>query len=239
METTAEIITKLFRGLSKMNIELSIDDGYTLDVDFAYRLADIGIRATFYVPRYNSEGIATIGSSELREISALGHAIGAHTYNHVYLNRLDLETARYEIYQGKSYLEDVLGKDIDLFCLPGGKFPTHKEILHEFGFRRVRTTKNLIFYDDNSSFFQHTSFQFYPHRNLTVLKNLLDDITIDRLRGFITYQKFRTNKRLPSVKPNSISLKNNLNIHIWCHSWELERLSIVDEYFCLIKKLFK
>ena len=84
-------------------------------------------------------------SDELRRLHASGMAIGAHTVDHPILARCSPETARQEICEGRTALEDLLDERIRLFAYPNGKIGTdytreHVEIVRELGFDAAVST---------------------------------------------------------------------------------------------------
>jgi peptidoglycan/xylan/chitin deacetylase (PgdA/CDA1 family) len=122
---------------------LSLDDNYrswlrTLPVFERYQ-----VRATFYVNswpfrdrvsetdvrRYLKnlgltnvalEQETTLSTAELREISAAGHTIGAHTHTHPVLTTLPQGAAREEIRICKEELASLLGRPTEHFAYPFG-----------------------------------------------------------------------------------------------------------------------
>jgi peptidoglycan/xylan/chitin deacetylase (PgdA/CDA1 family) len=59
--------------------------------------------------------------AQIREWLAAGHQIGSHTTTHPNLKRVDLATAREEIFGSKKKLEDMFGLSVRHFCYPSGK----------------------------------------------------------------------------------------------------------------------
>ncbi len=60
---------------------------------------------------------------ELREISERGFEIGAHTVRHPNLQALSADSARQEMQDSKSEIEDRLGRSVTQFAYPYGKIP--------------------------------------------------------------------------------------------------------------------
>jgi peptidoglycan/xylan/chitin deacetylase (PgdA/CDA1 family) len=62
-----------------------------------------------------------LNHAELRELAAIdGFEIGCHTVNHPMLAKQRLETQRREIFESKAQLEQILGKEINVFAYPYG-----------------------------------------------------------------------------------------------------------------------
>jgi peptidoglycan/xylan/chitin deacetylase (PgdA/CDA1 family) len=68
-------------------------------------------------------------------------SIGSHTETHPYLPELDEATARQELRESKSALEQLLGREVSTFSFPFGGFSQRLiQICREVGYRRVFTT---------------------------------------------------------------------------------------------------
>src|SRR5919112_349715 len=76
-------------------ITTSWDDGHPLDLRLAELLAKYGLRGTFYVPMIAPNG--TMTPAQMRELSAAGAEIGAHTLHHAVLTRASEQEAWEEI----------------------------------------------------------------------------------------------------------------------------------------------
>jgi peptidoglycan/xylan/chitin deacetylase (PgdA/CDA1 family) len=84
-------------------------------------------------------------SDQVRSLRASGMGIGAHTVSHPILERCDHTTARREISESRSYLEDLLCERIGLFAYPNGKLGTdytqeHVDIVRELDFDAAVST---------------------------------------------------------------------------------------------------
>ncbi|MCK5505541.1 MAG: polysaccharide deacetylase family protein [Thermodesulfovibrionia bacterium] len=79
---------------------------------------------------------------QIQEMSSFGIAFGCHTSSHPFLDDIPESVAYQEIIDSKREIESKIGKQIDLFAFPSGKF-NHKIIsmLKECGFRAAVTTK--------------------------------------------------------------------------------------------------
>src|SRR5262249_47570972 len=67
-----------------------------------------------------SDEETTLSTSELREIAAAGHTIGAHTHTHPVLTSLPKHAAREEIRICKEELASILGRTPEDFAYPFG-----------------------------------------------------------------------------------------------------------------------
>lgn len=76
---------------------------------------------------------------QVRELSAQGFEIGAHTMTHVDLGQVVGEAARWEIAESKRELERVLQKPVDLFAYPFGGLhqctESNRSLVRSAGFR--------------------------------------------------------------------------------------------------------
>lgn len=121
-----------------MLLTTSWDDGQKIDLKLAELLIKYGIRGTFYVTKSYYDPLP-LGKQDIVEISRV-HEIGAHTLNHVDLTNIPASEAKSEIEESKSYIEQLLGYQVKMFCYPFGKY--HKEIIEivqNAGFIGART----------------------------------------------------------------------------------------------------
>jgi hypothetical protein len=205
---------------------LSIDDGHPLDMRMAELLHKRGIAASFHIPIRNSEGAPVLQPSQIRELSAQ-FEIGSHTLDHRFLAHLTINEALRQITEGKLALQDILGKSVQGFCYPGGKYRLiHCGMVQAAGFRYARTTQNLRLDTGRQPLELPTSLQFYPHTRRVLLKNFLsqaawkerwplcelvlqDGDWLDRLRHLLAY-----------------ALRQGGIFHLWCHSQDIDRLNL-------------
>ena len=86
-----------------------------------------------------------MSSAQVRELHAAGMEIGGHTVNHPILTRLDAQSARAEIANGKAHLEEIIGAPVRLFAYPNGKpnqdyAAEHAQIARELDFTAAVST---------------------------------------------------------------------------------------------------
>jgi peptidoglycan-N-acetylglucosamine deacetylase len=126
--------------MSRLIVTTSWDDGSILDLKLGELLTKYGIKGTFYIPRF-SKRITPMQKADLLELAAK-HEIGAHTVNHAHLTLIPQSEAKTEIEGSKTYLEDITGKQINMFCYPYGEFNQDtKLIVKACGFIGARTVK--------------------------------------------------------------------------------------------------
>jgi len=216
---------KLKKGIFGMIFSCSVDDGHPADMRLAQSLARHGIKATFYLPIHNVEGWPVLRDAQMREL-AQGFEIGSHTHDHCFLSRLDDRQAQFQIEQGKTTLEQILGQRVAGFCYPGGKYrPAHVRMVRAAGFDYARTTSNLHLGPGPGRFELATSCQFYPHGRAVYLRNfirggrwlgraplLLDGLARQEWQG-----------RLHAMLDHALARGGVF--HLWLHSMDIERLA--------------
>jgi peptidoglycan/xylan/chitin deacetylase (PgdA/CDA1 family) len=108
---------------SENSVVITFDDGCETDfLAAAPALSHSNCQATFYVTAgfLGQKGYLT--APQLRELNALGFEIGCHSMSHAYLSDLDADGLRREIVEAKEKLEQLLGKAVEHFSCPGGRY---------------------------------------------------------------------------------------------------------------------
>ena len=79
---------------------------------------------------------------DVRQWVVGGQEIGSHTHQHLDLLGTDDEACRADIALGKTSLEAIVGRPVDHFCFPYGRYePKHAVIAREAGFKSATTTQ--------------------------------------------------------------------------------------------------
>jgi peptidoglycan/xylan/chitin deacetylase (PgdA/CDA1 family) len=204
-------------------ITTSWDDGHPLDFRVAELLTKYGLTGTFYVPRTAETGV--MNEAQIREL-AKHFEIGAHTLDHVYLDRVSELEAKHQIIGSKQWIEDTIGSSCEMFCFPGGKFRgEHLEMLRKAGFLAVRTVECFSFdlpRVNGTCAVMPTTLQAYPHGWISYARNALRR---GELLALLRYS-------LAPDARNWVSFAEKLArhavdrggvFHLWGHSWEIEK----------------
>lgn len=124
------------------NVAITFDDGCATDlIAAAPILRGYGFGATFYVVSgfLNRDGF--LSQSQLRELADVGFEIGCHSMTHPYLPDLDDGSLHREIVEAKTAIEQIIGKPVQHFSCPGGRYDTRaKEVAMGAGYLTVATS---------------------------------------------------------------------------------------------------
>ena len=205
-----------------MKLITSWDDGNPLDFKLAELLNKYSIEAVFYIPINNTAGSPVLNRDEIRDLGQ-NFTIGAHTYNHIKLTQVSAEEVYKEIYDGKVALEDIIQKKIDKFSYPCGYYnKSVVNIAKSIGFSETRSARLINFNcSRKEDFVKHPNIHFFAHRMI-----------IDMLHCLKQKDYMSLYKRLLSLKRKHIDLFRfpdlfeNEIVHIWGHSWEIEKYNL-------------
>ena len=209
-------------------ITTSWDDGFALDIRIAELLEKYKLSGTFYVPIKNPQR-EVMNSRMLVEISKK-HEIGGHTVNHTFLNTVSRVVAKYEVAAGKAMLEDKLGKSINAFCYPGGKYSQRDiQLVKDAGFSFGRTTRLLHTTIDPSQQLMHTGMQTYNHSNVVLIRHCMKNLYLSPILDYSLFYKENKNFRVLAESMLKRLFKNGGVLHLWGHSWEIEKYGLWTE----------
>ena len=117
-------------------VTTSWDDGTITDLKLAELLEKYGIKGTFYIPKFIDDSL------QKKDIVAIGKRfeIGAHSVDQPDLTRVPLSEAKRQVEESKTYLEDLLGYGVPMFCYPYGRYnEIVKKLVKDAGFMAART----------------------------------------------------------------------------------------------------
>ena len=209
----------------KVIITTSWDDGGLLDVKLSELLIKHGIPATFYFPISNNER-KCIDREKMREMAET-FDIGAHTLSHVDLTKLSPQQIRREVYEGKKRLEEIVKREVQMFCYPYGSYNANVvNIIKRAGFIGARTTR---YFDTtiNDPFTFGTTLKAYEERKKAYY---IKEYLSSRCKGDIRLILYLLRIGLFSKSWDEIALtalkyltKHGGIWHLWGHSHEIDK----------------
>jgi len=124
-------------------IAITFDDGSESDlIAAAPALKERGFNATFYVVPALLGQRGYLSERQLRELADLGFEIGSHSMTHAFLTDLGAGRLHVEIAGAKDRLEQIIGRRVDHFACPGGRWNRRISQLAELaGYRSVATSR--------------------------------------------------------------------------------------------------
>jgi glycosyltransferase involved in cell wall biosynthesis len=201
----------------------SWDDGHPLDFRIAELLEKYGMSGTFYVPRTSQDAVM-----HPRGIRELGRRfeIGAHTLEHVRIDRLEDGEAFAQLSGSRQWVEDVTGKSCEVFCFPGGTFKKRQlRLVQEAGFRAARTVELLSTAEPHrvdGLCVIPTTIQAFPHGKCAYVRNSL------RRFSATFYLALRSTSSsgdwvAQATEMLARTIERGGVFHLWGHSWEIEQ----------------
>jgi peptidoglycan/xylan/chitin deacetylase (PgdA/CDA1 family) len=122
---------------------VTFDDGSETDLLAAAPiLHQAGFGATFYITAGWLGKPGHLSALQLKELSVQGFEIGCHSMTHPMLTDLDEAGLQREIVDAKSQLEQIVGKPVEHFSCPGGRYDDRvMRIARAAGYRTVATSR--------------------------------------------------------------------------------------------------
>jgi peptidoglycan/xylan/chitin deacetylase (PgdA/CDA1 family) len=205
-------VSEALRFPEHKTVAVTFDDGSETDLTCAAPvLRQLGLGATFYITAGWLGQNGYLSQSQLRELSALGFEIGCHSMTHAYLTDLDESGLQSEIAEAKLLLEQIIGKPVEHFSCPGGRFDQRvANAARQAGYRSVATSRiqaNSKSVDPFSlgriAIMRATSLHEFEElcsgrglwqsrmrlKLLAASRNLLGNSTYDRLRNIVLRQR--------------------------------------------------
>jgi peptidoglycan/xylan/chitin deacetylase (PgdA/CDA1 family) len=163
-------------------------------------------------------------------LSSEGLEIGAHGVSHVPLWGLAEEELAKEVGDCKAILEDVLGKEVQMFCYPQGRFDRNVvRAVKRAGYRGARTVRMLSISLDFHPFEVPTTVQIFPHTRSCYLRNIARAREVEGLQTCISHAT-QLGNWLELAKRLFDSVAEQGGIwHLYGHSWEIEELGFWED----------
>ena len=139
-------VTQALDSPHDSGVALTFDDGCESDLTIAApMLREFNFSATFYLTvRYLGKP-GHLSHSQARQLGDSGFELGCHSLTHPYLTDLSPEKLDVEIAQAKNELEQLLGRRVDHFSCPGGRWsPQVARAAREAGFCSVATSRPIV-----------------------------------------------------------------------------------------------
>ncbi len=124
-------------------VAITFDDGCETDrIAAAPLLREARFNATFYLTAGFLGRPGYLSPSQARELADLGFEIGCHSMTHRFLTDLAPGELRAEIAEAKERLEQVIGRRVEHFSCPGGRWNRRvAEMAQAAGYRSVATSR--------------------------------------------------------------------------------------------------
>ncbi len=142
------------RSLPRKSVAITFDDGYMDNYTNAYpylrrnRLPIAIFVATNYVKKEMRLGnclLPMLSWNEIGEMSRNDVEFGAHTSSHLDLVRVDIQTAEREILRSKAEIERRIGKEVNSFAYPFGRYQSNvAALVRHKGFRCAFGGEGLV-----------------------------------------------------------------------------------------------
>lgn len=205
-------------------LTISVDDGHPADYKSVELLNKYGLKATFYIPKINSER-EVMEESAIKEIAGL-FEIGGHTYSHKSLCNVSDNEVKKEVQDGKNWMEQLLGRAIIAFCYPKGKFNASTiNTVRDLGFKGARTCMYNLNDFPTNPFLWGVSTHAYSHSKAIQIRHAVLENNFKGLMNFFLVQK----GSIDWVKQFKFAVEhveqNGGIAHLYFHSWEIDKLN--------------
>jgi peptidoglycan/xylan/chitin deacetylase (PgdA/CDA1 family) len=136
-------VSQAFSGSIGPAVVITFDDGCETDLLTASPiLAEANFNATFFITLGFLDQHGYLSRTQLRALGDQGFDIGCHSKTHSYLTDLDEAGLLVEIAQAKDELEQIIGKKVENFSCPGGRWDNRvARIACESGYQTVSTSR--------------------------------------------------------------------------------------------------
>jgi len=208
-------------------VTTSWDDGDRADLRLAEMLRARGIDGTFYIPIAPYAPRPLVGPADLKILSSGGFEIGAHSVTHKPLWGLSAEELASEVSPCKPMLEDIIGKEVRMFCYARGRYDSNViRTLKEAGYRGARTVRMLATRLEFDPFEMPTSVQIAPNRKYNYIKNVARARKPEGVQVFLRHITRLDNWLELGKRLFDSVLETGGMWHLYGHSHEIEKLGL-------------
>lgn len=209
-----------------MKIAFSWDDGALEDQKLFELHAKYGLPGMFFVPTRNKEGRDVLTPEIIRKAPKEYISFGGHTENHTYLTSIPIEQVESEVVNNKKYLENILGHEVQDFCLPGGAYNSEIINIVYKHFKTIRTADTMNF--RYFSGILKPAFHFYPRGNKSLFGNAVRSKNYVYAAYVMAHYRESYFDLLESMIKRELCNDNCVFV-VWGHSWELEKFQLWEE----------
>jgi peptidoglycan-N-acetylglucosamine deacetylase len=198
-------------------VTTSWDDGHRLDTRLAALLKKYGVKGTFYICPQDREFESRdlLSTQDILTISE-DFEVGGHTITHPHLTRVVVAEADDEIARSKSYLEEILQREVTAFCYPYGDYNDEvKALVKKHGYKLARTTQRYAFDIPRDTFELPTSFHIYSHYSDLHKILAFSKFSLNKVKAYWDWEKL-------AIALFDHTCQNGGIFHLWGHSWEVE-----------------
>jgi len=208
-------------------VTTSWDDDDRSGLKLAEVLNSKGIPGTFYVPTGRLGEKSALSPADLRMLAGAGFEIGGHTVSHAILTELGPTELTSEITRCKHKLEGMMGRAVETFCYPRGRYNEEViDVVKRSGYRGARTTEMLATSATFPAYEMPTTVQAYPHSKANYIRNLVRLRRASSLmRSTPDLMRFQSWLQLAKTTFDR-TLQNGGIWHLYGHPWEIEKLNL-------------
>lgn len=202
-----------------MRIVFSFDDNHILNMKVADLLEKYGFKATFFINIFPIRNHIGLSTRRIKNLYERGFEIGAHTIAHKLMLLQHPVQRIYELQRSKKLLETLTGAEVTGFSYPKGQY--NQKIISEVkmaGYKYARTVgEGCLSIRDQYQIVPAIQIYNRPYRRgLRVKSNILNGT------GFSWTGDWKESS-MKYIKANKGV------VHIWGHSWEIEKQDMWGE----------
>ena len=138
-------VSQAFSDTNARAVIVTFDDGCETDLlAAAPLLQQAGFAATSYITAGFIGKPGYLSPNQVRELSQSSFEIGCHSMSHPYLSDLSASQLEDEIRTPKDRLEQMIGKSVDHFSCPGGRWNARVvTAVQEAGYKTMATSRTV------------------------------------------------------------------------------------------------
>ena len=207
-------------------VTTSWDDGHSGDLPLAELLAARGMVGTFYWTVDHPE-FQYLEPQQTADLLDMGMEIGGHTMTHPDLTKISPDQLKWELEASKTHLEDYVQRPVRTFCYPFGYFNRAvRDAVEQAGYELARTTEAFRTTTGSDPMLVPVTMQVFQHDAKTHLKHSIRRRNFAGLANWLLRHRGSTD--MDQIVERALAEVHDSGgvLHIWGHSWELERFDL-------------